>query len=153
MSDKVVPLDQLRNYHGILVHGVFDILHIGHIRMLEAARSLNLTIPLIVTVTADRFIQKGPGRPCFPAPTRMECLEALSCVDFISVVDEPTALTPIQMIRPKFYVKGREYEGMGGIAKMEREAVLAWGGQVVYTERLASSTKLVERVKQDLSNL
>src|SRR5438045_180644 len=85
-------------------HGVFDLLHIGHIKHLEAARKLGDA--LVVTLTPDRFVNKGPHRPAFPERLRAEALASLACVDFVSINEWPTAVETIQRLRPDFYVKG-----------------------------------------------
>lgn len=146
IGDKFVTLEKLKWMRGILCHGCYDVLHIGHIRHLLAARALDAKLPLIVTVTADAFIQKGPGRPCFKEDVRAECLASLECVDFVAVVQEATGLTSIRGIQPKFYVKGIEYKGIGGIAEMERLEAERLGGVVHYTERFHSSTSILERL-------
>ena len=141
---KIRNLAELTNYGGVLCHGCFDILHVGHIRHLLCARELAGEKSLIVTITADQYIRKGPGRPCFPAEVRAECVAALACVDYVAVVDEATGLTPIEIIRPRYYVKGSEYNGRGGIAQLEHDLVERMGGKVVFTENVASSTKILE---------
>src|SRR5215510_1323536 len=85
-------------------HGVFDLLHIGHIKHLEAARKLGDL--LVVTLTPDRFVNKGPHRPAFPERLRAEALASLSCVSFVAVNEWPTAVETIERLRPNFYVKG-----------------------------------------------
>ena len=143
---KVTELSALKDAGGILCHGVFDILHIGHIRQFKRARALSDDLPLIVTLTADRFIRKGPGRPAFQADIRAEMLEAIEWIDHVAVVEEATGLYAIYTIKPAYYVKGVEYECRGGIAELERIAVESYGGKMVYTERWSSSTSLLERV-------
>src|SRR5438046_8905961 len=85
-------------------HGVFDLLHIGHIRHLEAARKLGDL--LVVTITPDRFVNKGPHRPAFPERLRAEALASLACVSFVGINEWPTAVETIQRLRPNFFVKG-----------------------------------------------
>src|ERR1019366_10782752 len=85
-------------------HGVFDLLHIGHIKHLEAARHRGDV--LVVTITPDRFVNKGPHRPAFPERFRAEALASLACVDFVAANDWPTAVETIRLLRPDFYVKG-----------------------------------------------
>lgn len=143
---KITSLSALTGIGGILAHGCFDVLHIGHIRHLEAARALCLTGPLTVTLTADAFIRKGVGRPIFSAADRAHCLAALECVDHVAICDESTGLSAIEAIRPVWYVKGKEYEHAGGISAMEREAVQLYGGQMAYTDRWSSSTSILERL-------
>src|SRR5438094_7736014 len=90
-------------------HGVFDLLHIGHIKHLEAARKLGDL--LVVTITPDRYVNKGPHRPAFPEGLRAEALASLTCVDFVAINEWPTAVEAIQRLRPDFYVKGIVREG------------------------------------------
>ena len=141
---KIRSLIELTNFGGVLCHGCFDILHVGHIRHLLRARQLAPEKSLIVTITADQYIRKGTGRPCFPAEVRAECVAALACVDYVAIVDEGTGLTPIQIIRPRYYVKGQEYNGRGGITQMEHDLVERQGGRVIFTENVASSSKILE---------
>jgi rfaE bifunctional protein nucleotidyltransferase chain/domain len=129
-------------------HGVFDLLHIGHLRHLRAARKLGDL--LIVTVTPDRFVNKGPGRPAFTEALRAEALAMLECVDLVAINQWPTAVETIQVLKPDFYAKGSEYRDAdkdvtGGIAR-EREAVEAAGGRLVFTDDITfSSSSLINR--------
>ena len=90
----------------VLAHGCFDVLHVGHVRHLQAARQLGDR--LIVSVTADEFVNKGPDRPVFTATQRVECLRALRCVDEALVAYSQTAAATIREIRPTIYAKGPE---------------------------------------------
>ena len=132
----------------VLAHGSFDLLHIGHVRHLQAARSHGDV--LVVTITADAFINKGPGRPVFPEGLRSEMLAALEFVDYVGVVPGPDALPAIKAVRPNFYVKGQDYrnpEGdITGRIVAEREAAEEYGGQLVFTEEITySSTELINQ--------
>lgn len=146
VSKKVRVLQDLHHFGGILCHGCFDVLHVGHIRHFHHARQLSLHQPLIVTLTADRFITKGPGRPIFDQQTRAEIISALEAVDYVAIVHEPTGLSAIETIRPQYYVKGREYEGQLGVSQLEQDTVIRNGGRMFFTERWFSSTELVERL-------
>jgi rfaE bifunctional protein nucleotidyltransferase chain/domain len=131
-----------------LAHGTFDLLHIGHVRHLQTARSYGDV--LMVTITADAFINKGPGRPVFPEALRAEMLAALSIVDYVSVVPGPDALPAIFEIRPNIYVKGQDYrnpEGdITGRIVAERAAVEEHEGRLVFTEEITySSTELINQ--------
>lgn len=126
-------LSNLHNVGGILCHGTFDLLHIGHIRHLMEASQMFPSLPLYVTITADRFIQKGPGRPVFPQEVRAEWVRSLYCVDDVAIVEEPTALMAIHTIKPRIYVKGWDYAEKG-VSKEEQEAVEMYGGVVHYTK-------------------
>jgi rfaE bifunctional protein nucleotidyltransferase chain/domain len=132
----------------VLCHGVFDLLHMGHVRHFEAARREGDV--LMVTVTADRHVNKGPGRPIFPEHMRAEMLAALGCIDFVAINDQPTAEGPLRLIKPNVYVKGSDYENpeedvTGGIAR-EREAVEEHGGRLTFTKDITfSSSALINR--------
>ena len=111
----------------VQAHGTFDLLHLGHVRHLEAARKLGDM--LIVTVTADRFVNKGPGRPVFNAELRAEMLATLEYVDWVAVNDAADAVSAIERIRPSIYIKGQDYQNpdgdITGKIALERQAVEA----------------------------
>ncbi len=132
----------------IQCHGVFDLLHIGHIRHLEQAKRGGDV--LVVTVTPDRFVNKGPHRPVFPEQLRTEALAALDCVDYVAVNHWPTAVEAIRLLQPHVYVKGPDYRDAkqdltGGIT-LEEAAVQAVGGRLVITDDVAfSASHLINR--------
>ena len=82
----------------VLCHGVFDVLHIGHIRHFEEAKSQGDI--LVVTVTPDRFVNKGPSRPAFSENLRAEAIAKLACVDYVAINKWPMAKETIQLLRP-----------------------------------------------------
>jgi len=123
-------------------HGVFDLVHPGHIRHFEAASRLGDV--LVVTVTRDEFVNKGPGRPVFPEQLRAESIAALGCVDYVAVNEWPTAVETIEHLKPSVYVKGNDYahaadDVTGGIAK-EEAAVRAVGGRLAFTDDITFSS-------------
>ncbi|NRA90735.1 MAG: adenylyltransferase/cytidyltransferase family protein, partial [Simkaniaceae bacterium] len=123
-------------------HGVFDLLHPGHIRHFKEAK--NCGSKLVVSVTPDRFVNKGPGRPAFNEALRLETLAALNCVDYVVLNDSPDATSCIQKIRPNIYVKGKEYANheadiTGKIAD-EVRAVQSVKGTVHYTDDIVFSS-------------
>jgi rfaE bifunctional protein nucleotidyltransferase chain/domain len=143
-------LDSARKTAGklVLAHGVFDLLHMGHVRHLEEARSFG-TI-LVVSVTADKFVNKGPGRPVFNQILRAEMLAALACVDWVIVSEAPTAESVIEILKPDVYVKGVEYSDeradVTGKIVSEREIVERFGGEVIFTHDITfSSSELLNR--------
>ncbi len=144
---KIIPV--VRN--GIKIaqcHGVFDLLHIGHIKHLQHAKTL--CDLLVVTITSDRYVNKGPGRPCFTEYLRAEALAALNSVDFVIVNDSPTAVDAIKAIKPDFYVKGLEYQvsqnDITGKIIDEEIAVKSIGGQIKFTDDIVfSSSSLLNR--------
>jgi rfaE bifunctional protein nucleotidyltransferase chain/domain len=132
----------------VLAHGVFDLLHMGHVRHLEAARAEGDL--LIVTLTADRYVNKGPGRPVFPEPMRAEMVAALRCVDGVGISNWSTAEGVIRFIRPTVFIKGQDYaaeaEDITGGIRRERELVESFGGRVVFTDDITfSSSSLINR--------
>lgn len=87
-------------------HGVFDLLHVGHLRHFEARRFGDV---LIVTLTPDRWVNKGPLRPAFDEQLRLEMLSGLSCIDFVGLNEWPTAVETITRLKPSVFVKGSEF--------------------------------------------
>ena len=88
-------------------HGCFRLLHYGHLKHLQYARSLGDL--LVVTITADKYIKKEG--PIIPERHRSEMLMSLKCVDNVIVIDAPDAIPALEMIKPHIYVKGLEYAG------------------------------------------
>lgn len=132
----------------VLCHGVFDLIHPGHIRHLRAAREYGDV--LIVTITADKFVKKGPGRPIFSQTLRCEVLSTIDCIDYVTVVNSDTAIPAIAKIKPDFYVKGPDYKERKLQDKIprklgaEEEAVKNVGGKLVFTEDIIfSSSRLI----------
>lgn len=132
----------------VLAHGCFDLLHLGHVRHLEeAARQGDM---LVVTVTADAFVNKGPGRPIFSELLRAQMIAALEHVSWVAINHAPTAVSVLEAIKPDIYVKGSDYaeakdDVTGGILA-EREAVEAHGGRIVFTDDITfSSSSLINR--------
>jgi cytidyltransferase-like protein len=87
---------QLNGLKIVQAHGVFDLLHVGHIRHLEQAKELGDI--LVVTITPDRFVNKGPHRPAFTEKLRAHALAALESVDFVATTDSPTSVTAIELL-------------------------------------------------------
>src|SRR6266480_6054805 len=138
LKDLANTLEKLRGAGKKIVHchGVFDLLHIGHIKHLEAARKLGDV--LVVTLTPDRFVNKGPHRPAFPERLRAEALASLACVDFVAINEWPTAVETIVRLRPDFYVKGVVREAgkrdHTNTIQQAADAVRAGGGQLILTD-------------------
>jgi len=132
----------------VLAHGVFDLLHVGHVRHLQEARSHGTK--LIVTITPDRFVNKGPHRPVFTEPLRLEMLASLAYVDYVAINTGPTAEPAIEAIRPSVYIKGQDYavdaDDVTGKIVVERELVESFGGRIAFTDDITfSSTELINR--------
>ena len=131
----------------VFTNGCFDILHPGHIRMLERARALGDA--LVVGINSDPSVQeiKGPQRPVIPEDERAELLAALASVDFVTVFNEATPRELIAEILPAVLVKGSDW---GPDEIVGREEVEAAGGEVVSIPLEAgySTTKLIERIRR-----
>lgn len=138
--------DQFSERKIALCHGVFDVFHFGHLQYLQAARAM--ADVLVVTLTTDRFVNKGPHRPYHKQDERAEILASLDFVDFVAINPEPTGVNVIEMLKPDFYVKGSDYKAReqdttGGILE-EEDAVIRNGGQLRFTnDPLKSSTKII----------
>jgi len=123
-------------------HGVFDLLHPGHIKHFEAAKKKGDI--LIVTLTKDEHVNRGPGRPVFNQNLRAETIAALECVDFVAVNDWSTAVETIRKIRPHFYVKGSDYakreDDVTAKISLEEEAIKSVGGDIYFTDEISFSS-------------
>lgn len=131
-----------------LAHGCWDILHVGHVRHLQAAAQWRCK--LMVTVTPDQFVNKGPGRPLHAAALRAEVLAGLSCVDFVAINEWATAAEAIRLLKPDIYVKGPECKTHQTPGLLTEMAALAEvGGQMAFTDGdVWSSTKIIEEMRR-----
>ncbi len=131
----------------VLCHGCFDLMHPGHIKYFQAAR--NMGDILVVTLTPDIYIDKGPGRPVFNQDLRAESIAALECVDYVAVNKWPTAEETLRLLRPDIYVKGQEFENLEdktGKIQKEYEVLKEIGAEMRFTyEIVFSSTKLLKQ--------
>ena len=112
----------------VFTNGCFDLLHVGHVRYLQAARALGDF--LVVGLNDDasvRRLSKGPGRPLTPQAERAEILAALACVDAVVIFSQDTPLELILTLRPDILVKGGDYTPENIVGRSE---VLSWGGEV-----------------------
>jgi len=129
-------------------HGVFDLLHIGHIKHFEEAKSFGDV--LVVTITPDEFVHKGSNRPAFTTTLRLEALSALESIDFLSANKWPIAVETIKTIKPDIYCKGPDYkdhkDDVTGKIDDEEKAVKSVGGKIMYTEDISfSSSSLLNK--------
>jgi len=123
-------------------HGVFDIVHLGHIRHFNMAKKEGDV--LLVTLTADRHVKRGPGRPIFNEQLRAEYLASLSMVDYVGIINADTAAESIKALKPDFYAKGVEYKNhkkdVTGKISEEEDAIKSVGGKIVYTDDITFSS-------------
>jgi len=153
LSSLAAHLAQRDGKRVVHCHGVFDLLHIGHIRHLEQARRMGDI--LVVTITPDRFVNKGPGRPAFNDRLRAEAVASLDCVDFVAINQWPMADQTIRLLRPDVFVKGSEYrdaqrDHTGGITA-EESAISDVGGLLQFTQDITFSSSHL--INQHLSGL
>jgi rfaE bifunctional protein kinase chain/domain/rfaE bifunctional protein nucleotidyltransferase chain/domain len=137
----------------ILCHGVFDVVHPGHLRHLEFAKSQ--ADILIVSVTADRFIKKGVYRPHVSEILRARQLAHLSIVDYVIINEVETPEVLIRSLKPDFFAKGFEYveNGLPPATQSESEAVKSYGGRIIFTpgDIVYSSSNLIGISEPNLS--
>ena len=159
---RVVPLAELESILAtarvagkrvVLTNGCFDLLHVGHARLLEQARALGDV--LVVGVNGDASVRrlKGPTRPLVPAAERAELVAALGAVDYVAVFEETTAERLAGAVRPDVYVKGADYAAAGGAvdpSRLPEAAVVQGGGGRVVLVPLTpdrSTSGLVDRIR------
>jgi rfaE bifunctional protein kinase chain/domain len=145
---KIISLEKSKGKKIVQCHGVFDLLHIGHIKHFNEARTYGDV--LVVSITPDEFVNKGPGRPAFTTLLRLEALAALECVDYVIANKWPTAENSILTIKADFYCKGPDYKNhsddITGKIKDEEEAVNYVGGKIIYTDDITfSSSNLLNK--------
>ena len=157
MIKKILSIKNIKNLSNILkkkkkkivlCHGVFDLLHLGHIKHFEEAGTFGDV--LVVTITPDEYVNKGPNRPAFTTALRLEALAALESIDFVSANEWPIAVNTIKMIQPDIYCKGPDYkdhkDDVTGKIDDEEKAVKLIGGKIMYTEDITfSSSNLLNK--------
>jgi D-beta-D-heptose 7-phosphate kinase/D-beta-D-heptose 1-phosphate adenosyltransferase len=131
----------------VFTNGCFDLLHVGHVRSLEQARSLGDR--LVVAVNGDASVRKlkGTGRPVVPARQRMEVLAALACVDWVIPFRGDTPLAAIRALRPDVLAKGGDWALDEIVGRTEVEG---WGGRVVRLREVSGvrTSKLLSRSRR-----
>ena len=148
-SDAATALAQARRRGESVVftNGCFDLLHVGHVRCLQAARELGDR--LLVALNSDAGVRrlKGPGRPIVPARQRAEVLAALGCVDWVVVFGQPTPLALIRLLEPDVLAKGGDWPLDEIVGKREMER---WGGRTVRLREVPGvrTTQILERAKR-----
>ena len=113
-KNKILDIKKLKKLRNkfikkkiVLCHGVFDLLHVGHINYFKSAKKYGSI--LIVSITNDKFVNKGPGRPAFSINNRLKFLQEIECIDFLYISNDYTAEKVIKNLRPNFYCKGNDY--------------------------------------------
>lgn len=145
---ELISQEQANGCRVVHCHGVFDLLHLGHIRHFTEAKTFGDI--LVVTLTPDQFVKKGLHRPAFPEKLRAESIASLSVVDYVAINRWPTAVETLRQLKPNVYCKGSEYRQnqIDAASNMLPEIAVAegLGIQVAYTDDLVfSSSELINR--------
>jgi rfaE bifunctional protein nucleotidyltransferase chain/domain len=158
MSERIVSANQLEAIAGrmresgrklVLTNGCFDLLHVGHVRYLQAARALGDA--LAVAINGDESVRalKGDGRPLNPAADRAEVIAALACVDYVTIFPETRATDLLTKVRPSIYVKGGDYtretldaDERAALEKADAEI------RILPFEKGFSTSHLMEKIKK-----
>jgi len=132
----------------VLCHGVFDLVHLGHIKHFKEAKSKGDI--LIVSVTSDEYVQKGPGRPFFNEKKRIEFLSHLQMINYLFISNSKNAVQSIKTVKPDIYCKGPDYkdnsDDVSGQIELEKKMVKKSGGEIYYTDdETFSSSKLINQ--------
>ncbi|HBR15731.1 MAG TPA: cytidyltransferase [Candidatus Omnitrophica bacterium] len=139
---RVVEKMKQKGKKVVLCHGVFDLVHLGHIRHFNMAKKEGDI--LIVSLTRDKYVKRGPGRPIFNEHLRAETLASLAMTDYVSIVDSTTATDFIKKVKPDIYAKGVEYKqkekDVTGKIYEEEEAIRSVGGRIVFTDDITFSS-------------
>ena len=154
--EKVLKPLKKRGKKIVHCHGVFDLLHIGHIKHFESAKKFGDV--LIVTVTPDKFVNKGLKRPHFNSQQRIEGLASIEIIDFVILNNTSNAVDIIKKIKPDFYCKGPDYKNfkndITGQIKNEHLAVKKNRGKLVYTnDQTYSSSSILNQLTGNNNSL
>ena len=154
-NHKVKTIDELKKIIGdiprkdkvIMCHGVFDVVHPGHVRHLAYAKSK--TNILIVSITADIHIRKAKYRPHVPENIRTLNLAAFEMVDYVIIDRNKTPIHNLKILKPDFYAKGFEYTstGLPEATKEESKVIYSYGGEMIFTpgDIVYSSSNILEK--------
>jgi rfaE bifunctional protein nucleotidyltransferase chain/domain len=130
-----------------LVHGVFDVIHVGHIKYFkEAKKQVDV---LVCSVTQDKFASKAPGKPIFTTEQRVEVLKNIESLDYVITSPNSTSVKIINLIKPDFYFKGKDYKENIDVTKnitKEKRATRKNGGKIIFSEtETFSSSKIINQ--------
>lgn len=137
---------QSENREVAMANGVFDLIHVGHVRYLQAARAMAGALVVAVNSDASTKACKGPDRPMVPEAERAEMVAALECVDRVLIFDEKDVRTTLRLLKPDIHVKGTDYTPE---SIPEREEVMAYGGRVAVAgdPKDHSSTATIQKLR------
>ena len=147
--EKIVKIQKKKGKKIVHCHGVFDLLHIGHLKHFWSAKKKGDI--LIVSITPDKFVSKGFNRPYFNSEQRAESLASVEVIDFVVLNNSTNSVDIIHKIKPDFYCKGSDYKNfkkdITGQIKNEQLAVKRNGGKIIYTsDQIYSSSSIINQV-------
>ena len=160
--NKVIEISKLNNLRNllkknnkkiILCHGVFDLVHIGHLDYFKSSKKHGDV--LIVSVTKDKFVNKGPNRPYNKDKDRVKFLSSLEIVDYVILNNTSTAVNIINKLKPDIYSKGPDYKNIHkditGEIKNEIKAIKKVNGKIIFTnDKTYSSSKILNSFSENL---
>jgi rfaE bifunctional protein nucleotidyltransferase chain/domain len=129
----------------VMANGCFDVLHVGHVRYLEAARELGDVLIVGINCDAQTRRLKGEGRPLVPQDQRAEIISSIEAVDVVTIFEEPTVTELLLAVKPDIHAKGTDYTED---SVPERDVVRSFGGRVaiVGDPKDHSSTEMIDKV-------
>lgn len=147
--EKIVQLLKLEGKTIVLCNGVFDLIHVGHVKHLKDAKSFGDVLIVSVLNDNDVMIRKGKGRPIYLAKERVEIIDSFNFVDYVIVNESKTGVELISRLKPDVYVKGKDYinkhtEGINA----ERDAIAGINGKIMYTDTYKSTHEIIKYIKE-----
>jgi cytidyltransferase-like protein len=131
----------------ILCHGVFDVFHIGHLNHFKYLKDKFTNHIIIVSITADKYVRKGIGRPLYNEKIRAKVLSSIDIVDHVYICKDFTAIKSIKFFKPDIYAKGLEYHNLNNDItkniKLEKIETVKNGGKIIFTDGITSSSSLL----------
>lgn len=139
MKKKIINQNILKKIHKskktiVMCHGVFDLFHVGHLNHLNEAKKYGDI--LVVSVTSDAYVNKGPGRPFFNISQRLQILSSIDVIDFLIISDSPNSVLNINKVKPNIYFKGPDYKNLSqdftGFINKEIKEIKKNKGKIVF---------------------
>ncbi len=145
---KIAQTERTNGKRIVFANGCFDVLHVGHVRYLESAKTLGDLLIVGINSDAQTRRLKGKGRPLIPQDQRAEIISSIEAVDLVTIFDEPTVTELLLAVKPDIHAKGTDYTED---SVPERDVVRSFGGRVaiVGDPKDHSSSEMVERLGRE----